>query len=119
MPSSLTPVYETPTATTTTPAPAAIPSHAYVATITTHVTTGINNGSESVSSDSILEIIEMGSLTAATVALSYLCDTIYNVLSQAQGFLQEEVAVAGSLNTVSATLIHHWWTWIRGPSMSC
>ena len=119
MTSSLDPIDVTPTAINAMSVPATIPSHAYVATITTHVTTGINNGSESVSSDSILEIIEMGSLTAATVALSYLCDTIYNVLSQAQGFLQEEVAVAGSLNTVSATLIHHWWTWIRGPSMSC
>ena len=53
--------------------------------------------------DGILEIIEMWSPPAATVALSSLRDTIHNPLSRAQGSLQEEVAVAGSPNTVSAT----------------
>ena len=103
VPSSLPPLDVTPTAITATPAPAAIPSHAFVANIPAHVTAGTNNGSESDSSDGILEIIEMGSPPAATVALSSLRDTIHNELSRAQGSLQEEVAVAGSPNAVSAT----------------
>ena len=45
----------------------------------------------------------MGSPPAATVALSYLRRKNHNALSRAQGYLQEEVAVAGSPNTVSAT----------------
>ena len=45
----------------------------------------------------------MGSPLAATVALSSLCDTIHNALSQAHRSLQEEVAVTGSTNTVSDT----------------
>ena len=100
---SLTPVGMTPTAITTTPAPAAIPSNTSVAPIPIHVTAGTNNGSESNSSDGILEIIEMYSPPSATVALSYLRDTIHNALSQAQEYLQEEVAVAGIPNTVSST----------------
>ena len=103
MPSSLTPVDVTPTAIAAMPAPASIISHTYFATIPAHVTAGTNNGSESDSSDGILEIIEMGSPPAATVALSSLRDTIHNELSRAQGSLQEEVAVAGSPNAVSAT----------------
>ena len=45
----------------------------------------------------------MVSRPAATVALSSLCDTVYNALSWAQGSLQEEVSVAVSHNTVSST----------------
>ena len=45
----------------------------------------------------------MGSPPDATVTLSSLCDKINNALSRAQEYLQEEVAVAGSPNTVSAT----------------
>ena len=46
----------------------------------------------------------MGSPPAAAVALIFLFETIHNTLSRAQGSFQEEVAVAGILNTVSATL---------------
>ena len=45
----------------------------------------------------------MGSPPAATVALISLRGTIHNALLMAQRYLREEVAVAGSPNTVSAT----------------
>ena len=45
----------------------------------------------------------MGSPPAATVALSSLRGTIHNALLMSQRYLQEEVAVAGSPNTVSDT----------------
>ena len=85
MPSSLTPVNVEPTAITTTPAPApaAIPYHDSVATIAAHVSAGTKNGYESNRSDGILEIIEMGSNLAATVAMSSLRYTIHNKLSRA------------------------------------
>ena len=92
-----------PTATTTTPAPVAAPSHASVATIPANVTAGTNNESESDSSDGILEIIEIWIPPAATFTLSSLRDKIHNALSRAQGSLHEEDAVVGSPNTVSAT----------------
>ena len=101
--SSLTLVDVTPTAITSTLAPSAILSHASVSTIPAHVTDVTNNGSERKISDGILKIIDMGSPLAATVALSSLCDTIHNALSQAHRSLQEEVAVTGSTNTVSDT----------------
>ena len=100
---SLTIADVTPTSTNATPEPAALPSHASIATIPAHVTAGTNNVSKRDSSDGILEIIDMGSPPAATVSLSSICDTIYNALSRAQRSLQDEVAVAGSPNTVSAT----------------
>ena len=80
MPPSLTPVDVTPTDITATPAPSAIPSHASVATIPSHVTGGTNNGSESGSLDSTLEIVEMTSPHASTVALSSLSNKIHNSL---------------------------------------
>ena len=82
MPSYLNTVDVTPTAITATPAPAAIPSHASIATIPAHVTAGTNNGSESDSSDDILDIIEMKSTTSATFVLSSLIETIHNELSR-------------------------------------
>ena len=100
--SSLTPVDVTPTAITTTPAPVFIIYHASVVTIPIHFTAGTNNGSEINSSDSTLDITEMGSTPAATVSLISLRDKIHNALLRAQGYLQEEVAVAGSPDTVSA-----------------
>ena len=103
MPSSLTPIDVTPTSITAMSEPKPIPFHTYVSTIPTHVTYGTNNRFESNSSDGILEIIDIGSTPFATVDLSYLHDTIHNALSRSQGSLQEEFAVAGSLNTVSAT----------------
>ena len=45
----------------------------------------------------------MGSPPAATVALSSLRGTIHNALLMSQRYLREEVAVAGSPNTVSDT----------------
>ena len=102
MPSSLTPIDVTHNYITATPAPTAIPYHYSVAIIPSHVTTGINNGSESDRLDVILEIIEMGIPPYATVAISSICDKIYNSLSRAQGYLQEVVVFSGSPNTVSA-----------------
>ena len=104
MPPSLTPVDVNPTSITAAPAPAAITYHDSVATIPVHITSGTNNGYESNSSDGILETIDTGSTPAETVALSYLCDIINNALSRAQGYPHEKVAVAGSPNTLSATL---------------
>ena len=101
--SSITSVDVTPTAIIATPAPAEIPSHTAVTTIPAHVTAETNNGYDSDSLYDILEIIDIGSPPAATVALSYLRRKNHNALSRAQGYLQEEVAVAGSPNTVSAT----------------
>ena len=92
-----------PTAITAMPVPAAIAYRTSVATIPKHVTSGTNNVYDRYSSYCILEIIEMGIPPAATVALISLCDTIHHVLLWEQGSLQEEVAVAGSPNTVSAT----------------
>ena len=80
MTSSFNTVNVTPTNTTATHVPAAIPSHASVAIIYAHVTAGNNNGSESDRLDDILEIIEIGSPTAATVALNSLREKIHNVL---------------------------------------
>ena len=45
----------------------------------------------------------MGSPPAATVALISLRGTIHNALLMTQRYMQEEVAVAGSPNTVSDT----------------
>ena len=103
MPSSLTNVDVTPNDIATTPALSAITYHASVTTIHTHVTVGTNNGSDSDSLDSILEIIEITSPPAATVSLSYLCEKIHNSLLRAQGYIQEKVSDEGSPNTVSAT----------------
>ena len=99
----LTPVDVIPIAITTTPTPTAFASNASVAITPAHVTAGINNGSESDRSDGILEIIYMGRPPAATVTIIYLCEKMHNTLLQAQGYLQEDVEVAGSPNTVSAT----------------
>ena len=44
----------------------------------------------------------MGSPPYATTPLSFIRDTIQNVLSRVQGSLQEEVKVAGNPNTVSS-----------------
>ena len=103
MTSSLTLVDLAPTVITDMPAPSAITYHDSIATIPAHVTAGTNNGYKSNRSDDILEIIDMGIPPAATVALSYLREKIHNELSREQGYLQEEVAVAGIPNTVSAT----------------
>ena len=46
----------------------------------------------------------MRSPPAATGSLCTIRDTINNSMSREQGYLQEEVAVAGSPNTLSATL---------------
>ena len=100
MPLSLNPVDVTPTSITATPSPVAITSQSFLATIPKHVTAGTNNGSESDSSDGILEINEIGSPPAATVTLNFLCDTIQNELSRVQGSLQEEVAVTGIPKTL-------------------
>ena len=100
MPLSLNPVDVTPTSITATPSPVAITSHSFPATIPKHVTAGTNNGSDSYISDGIMEIIEFMSPPSATVTLNFLCDIIQNALSQAQGYLQEEVAVAGIPTTV-------------------
>ena len=100
---SLTLVEVTPTTITPTPAPVAIPYQASVINIPAHVTSGTNNGSESDSSDGILDIIETEIPPDATVALSSLHVTIQNALSRAQGSLQEENSVAEIPNTVSYT----------------
>ena len=103
MPSYITPVDVTPTVITATPAPAAIPYHASVTTIPAHVANGTKNGSDINSSDGILEIIDMEIPPDSNVTLSYLHAKIHNSLSQVQGYLQEEIEVAGIPNTVSAT----------------
>ena len=103
VPSSLTPIDVTPTATTALPAPVAITYHASVATIPAHVTSGTNDESDSDRSDGILEIMEIGIPPATAVAMSSLCDTIHNALLWVQGYLQENVAFSGRPNTVSAT----------------
>ena len=87
MPLSLTPIDVNPTSVTAMPAPAAIPSHASVATIPARVTAGTNNVYEINSLDIILNIIDMGSPTASTVDLSSFCDTIHNSLLRVQGYM--------------------------------
>ena len=84
LPLSLTLIDVNPTAITATPVPAAIPYHASSITIPAHVTAGTNTGYDRTISDNILDIIEMGSTSAATGALSSLCYTIINSLHRAQ-----------------------------------
>ena len=103
LPSSLNPVYVNRTVIAVMPAPAAIPSHASVATIPAYVTAGTNNGSDINILDVILRIIYMGVRPASTVALISLRDTIQNILSRAQVYLQEEVEFLRSPNSVSDT----------------
>ena len=102
VPSSLTPINVTPNSVTATPTTTVIPSRYSISAITAHVATVTNNGSETYRLDGILEIIDMGSPPSATAALISLNEKHYNSISRAQGYLQQEVVVAGSPNTVSA-----------------